>query len=291
MERDFQIIPYSDLHNSRELVENLFHEFGFVALSGVPQFIQTYTAFIESSKAFMQLDESERSRYSPKDKYCRGWSFGVEGFEGKLDTHKGSYYATIPEERAPAPNIWPDMTPFKESFLQLASIIYTCGEEILSLVGLPSNELTGLGRMLYYGPIANQDSYDNWCGSHRDHGLLTGLCPGVTFKDGECVPCPPGAGLYVQGKEIRLPQDSLIIQVGEAAELVSNGRFKATEHSVRKAYGGYERYSFAVFFDPPPDYIIDSNISTYDDRYKQGMKYAEWSKATYMKYNQSQEAV
>lgn len=287
MKQSFQTIAYPDLRHQKALVEDLFHKFGFIALEDVPGFVRAYQALIESAKHFVALPEEKRSLYSPFDKYTRGWSFGIEGFEEIIDSYKGSYYATVPEEWALSPNIWPSDASFRAAYVKLASIIYSCGETVLSLMSLPSTDLLGLGRLIYYGPVEKPDSTPYWCGTHRDHGLLTGLCPGVIFKEGVRVPHPPGSGLFVQGQGINISPETLIIQVGEASELFSNGKIKATKHEVRKAYGGYERYAFALFFDPPPSTIIDSTISTYNDRYTPGMRYAEWSKATYMKYNQA----
>ena len=69
----------------------------------------------------------------------------------------------------------------------------------------------------------------------------------------------------------------LLFQIGEVAELITNGAVTATEHEVRKAVGGYERFSFAHFITPMADYVMESALAKYNDRFSPGMTYGEWN--------------
>jgi isopenicillin N synthase-like dioxygenase len=71
------------------------------------------------------------------------------------------------------------------------------------------------------------------------------------------------------------------------AEHITNGAVTATEHEVRKAVGGCERYGFAHFITPQPDYIMKSTLSKYNDRFSQGIAYGEWSNRSYAKYSKT----
>jgi isopenicillin N synthase-like dioxygenase len=104
--------------------------------------------------------------------------------------------------------------------------------------------------------------------------------------EGKRVPKPEGTGLFIRGEEVLPPQDALLFQVGEVAELITNGAITATEHEVRKAVGGYERYSFALFINPPSDYIINTTLTKYNDRFSPGISYEDWSLLSLSKYNE-----
>ncbi|RKP35591.1 hypothetical protein BJ085DRAFT_28259 [Dimargaris cristalligena] len=144
-------------------------------------------------------------------------------------------------------------------------------------------------------PASKDDSpdFDSWCGWHLDHSCLTGLTA-AKFIDtrslaeserlGEAemqytskqlqtnlpaVACPdPQAGLYIKTRSnkvvrVRIPDDALAFQTGEALEIVSAGRLLATPHCVRgispncptnEASGppasSLSRNTFAVFIQP-----------------------------------------
>ena len=139
--------------------------------------------------------------------------------------------------------------------------------------------------VVYYAPVANEDkSYNpNWCGLHRENGLLILKMEKSYNPNNSLVARPKGSGLYIRGYEIVAPTNALLFQIGESAELITNGEIVATEHWVKKAYGGYSRYSLALFCDVPADTVINSTVTKYNDRYKPNMIYGEWSEASYNK--------
>lgn len=283
---DYQIFSYSKRHEQKEEITKHLHIYGFVAFIGVPKYSQAYQNYIKVARKFVHLTEKQKTSCSPENNNIRGWSYGIEKFNGMVDSHKGSYYAFVPEKTGEE-NIWPESFPeFKTYYLNLAQIIYNTGKDVMELVGVGRINTTGLGRMLYYAPIDLPDNTENpnWCGMHRDHSVITGLTAATFIKDGQVADQPEGSGLYVRGQAVPIPSDVLIFQVGETGELITNGTIVATEHLVKKAYGGYSRYAFAMFFDLPMDTVINSTITKYNDRYKPNMTYSEWTDAALSKY-------
>ena len=282
------VFDYSSLSAQKTRVVQAFHDKGVIAIQGVPGFVESYERLIESAQKFINLGHETQAKYTPPDAYGRGWSYGIETFNDVTDAFKGSYYATYPEHHAQSSNIWPygDVPDFKENYLNLVKIIFNMGKEIQPLVGLNVMDVSSVARMLYYGPVNDPNAVE-WCGEHRDHGLLTGLCPGICYLEGKRVPKPAGSGLFIRGEEFSAPKDALLFQVGEVADLMTNGAITATEHDVRKAVGGYERYSFALFTSPRPNYIIESKLTKYNDRFSQDMSYGEWNQRSFAKYNEN----
>ena len=278
MEDSIKIFDYDKLERSKDSLIRQFHKEGFIAIRNVPDYVQAYKNFITSAQSFTSLSHEERLKSQARDLYKRGWSYGDEAFDGVKDSFKGSYYAHIPEDEENSPNIWPPLPNFKKNYLALANIIFEAGREILPLIGMKLYNLSATARMLYYGPVyqSQNDNNPHWCGLHTDLVLLTGLCPAIYIKENNIVAKPKGSGLSINDKEVSVPDNVLLFQIGKVAELISNGKVSATEHLVNKAYGGYERYAFALFLDCERDYKIKSTVTKYNDRYKYGMTYGEW---------------
>ncbi len=161
--------------------------------------------------------------------------------------------------------------------------------------GIQLEEDSRLGRMLYYRKNDNNDN-PYWCGAHFDHGLFTVILPAVYFVNGEQIPEPAEAGLFVRtSKEEpfkKVPSDDLdvmMFQVGEFGQLATDDSIRATEHRVHKAVGAIERYTLAVFYGAPMDTpIYSKSILTADARYgaKSGepCTYRHWHEASFQRY-------
>lgn len=93
------------------------------------------------------------------------------------------------------------------------------------------------------------DDGDDYCGTHLDHSLLTALCPAMylfhlqSSQDSNKVepiqvPAPTAdAGLYIKsrnGKTVKaaIPPNCMAFQTGEALQLLTQGRLRATPHYV-----------------------------------------------------------
>jgi hypothetical protein len=89
---------------------------------------------------------------------------------------------------------------------------------------------------------------DDWCGTHLDHGCLTGLTSAM-FVDESKTPLEelasspdPKAGLYIHSRtgtvtKVAIPRDCLAFQTGQALEVITKGHLKAVPHFVKGAKG------------------------------------------------------
>lgn len=147
---------------------------------------------------------------------------------------------------------------------------------------------TTKARLLHYfppppsaaGTVEGEEDLDSWCGTHIDHGCLTGLTSAMYVDEGaqaldiskngvdlqELGAAPdPDAGLYIKDRhggivKVGIPRDCLAFQTGETLEVITKGRFKAVPHFVRgcreSKASGVARNTIAVFtrgflFRPP----------------------------------------
>ncbi len=168
---------------------------------------------------------------------------------------------------------------------------------------------TTKARLLYYFPAQREtqvslplyhqqqhDTFDDWCGWHKDHGSLTALLPGMLCGGDSGGGCgkPTNTyngttdtkqadvhqpGLYIQTRRpgelvhAQLSPTSLGFQLGETLEIMSRGRLRATPHAVKApptlGAFGMGRSSLAVFLQPtaeqklPP--LTDDNTNAEED--------------------------
>ncbi|KAH6609431.1 hypothetical protein Trco_002777 [Trichoderma cornu-damae] len=150
-----------------------------------------------------------------------------------------------------------------------------------------STSNTTKARLLHYFPqgasgAAAEGDEDDWCGTHLDHGCLTGLTSAMFIDEKEVSPAVPGAaslnggplppleelaaspdaaaGLYIRSRtgetvQVRIPRDCIAFQTGEALERITAGKFKAVPHFVRGVRAGVSdgrvaRNTLAVFTQP-----------------------------------------
>ncbi|KAJ7456587.1 Clavaminate synthase-like protein [Mycena latifolia] len=200
-------------------------------------------------------------------------------------------------------NIWPKddeagVEGFETAFKDLGKFIFQVGCELavacqpfvvshlndatVSLPQLISTSNTVKARLLHYfppspdsAPRGEDDSVDDWCGWHRDHSILTGLCSAMFLRETdfgvEMVPSPsPASGLYIRTRggdltKVSIPVDCLAFQTGEALEVATGGTLRATPHCVRVgATPGAERISretFALFMQPDVDQKLSSSCT------------------------------
>ncbi len=289
-----KIFQYQNLPDSKDEVTSMLHQKGFIAIQNVIGFKEARDKFFEQQKLFVALPDEVKERCVSQN-FC-GWAYGKECFEGIQDKSKGSYYANIsdPVDKNP----WPESLPeFRIAYINLATLIFNTAKEVLSLVGIGKNseleleQLSATGRMLYYG-IPERDDGNNrfWCGEHLDHGLFTGLCPAIYRQGDQIVDEPAEAGLYIKGRKISVPSDVLMFQVGETAELLSNGEITATEHYVKKPLNGaYERFAFALFCAPPNSLYLNPSNKSVIEKYQArlsggGMTFEQWNAKAFERY-------
>lgn len=308
------IIAYQDLLDATKTdehhrLESALLNTGIVAIRGVPGYVEKAENYINAARAFSALPDDVKQRYAPdRDAgQTEGYELGAEWFkdeqgEWKLDDKKASFYAFVPDMPC---NLWPAEVDLKTPYLALGELIFQTGKHILNVIGL--NEKAGLkhegfrgyGRMLHYHKEGNlTDANPDWCGAHLDHSLFTGLMPAYYYRDGQLVDEPEEAGLSIVPsygtafEKVHAEDRSLLLfQVGEFGQIASNDRIKATRHIVKKAKGGIERFTLAIFFNADPESIVKStSVLCQDERYTSNMNpdgtitYKEWERASFERY-------
>jgi len=200
-------------------------------------------------------------------------------------------------------NIWPKadeagVEGFESAFKDLGKFIFQVGCELavacqpfalshlndssMSLPQLISTSNTVKARLLHYFPPSpnaavteENDPVDNWCGWHKDHSLLTGLCSAMFLREGESgletVPSPsPASGLYIRTRggdltKVSIPVDCLAFQTGEALEVATGGTLRATPHCVRVGVAPgsnkVSRETFALFMQPDVDQHLSESCT------------------------------
>lgn len=308
------IISYNDLlepnhTTARKDVETALLSKGIVGIRDVPDFVAKSRHYIDAARQFSALESKIKLQYAPNRDTgdTEGYEIGAERFKNtagvwQVDDKKASFYAFVPDRTR---NKWPKESDLKTSYLALGELIFNTGKLLLNAMGL--NESVGLqhdlmygyGRMLHYHKENHlTNTNPDWCGAHLDHGIFTGLLPAYYFHNGQEVDEPAEAGLYItldenqKFEKIEASDKSILLfQVGEFGQLISNDRIRATRHIVKKAHNEIERFTFALFFNPDPNYIIHSQSKLIaDPRYAHyqspdgSISYATWEKASYEQY-------
>lgn len=154
------------------------------------------------------------------------------------------------------PNIWPDMPGFREDVLAYYAHVTGIGRRLFRgfalALGLdedhfedhlrhPPSQL----RLIHYPHDASAEDRPG-IGAHTDYEcftLLFATAPGLQIVDRH------GAWL-----DVPLIDGTLIMNVGDMMEIMSNGRYRATRHRVKQV--GEERYAFPLFFACDYDHVV-----------------------------------
>ncbi|KAF5355765.1 hypothetical protein D9756_004042 [Leucocoprinus leucothites] len=218
------------------------------------------------------LSQSEQEKYPEyygQNIWPRADEGGIEGFESAFK-NLGRFVFNVGCQLAAA------CQPFALSHLSDSS---------MSLPELISSSQTTKARLLHYFPPSPEESIskedepiDSWCGFHLDHSLLTGLCSAMFLRKGSngeptVVSSPsPSSGLYIRTRggdltKVSIPVDCLAFQTGEALEVATGGKLRATPHCVRVGASGSDavnisRQTFALFMQPNTDQLL-SPVQTF----------------------------
>lgn len=251
-------------------LRRVVHEVGFFYLvgHGVPP--ERAGALHAAARRFFDLPEGDRLAIeNVRSPQFRGYTrFGHERTNGRVD-HRDQIDigreqpARWPGPHEPAwlrlrgPNLWPpalpELRPAAEAWM---AALEALGARLLAAM----SEALGLARdhfveavsppevllkvIRYLGVEAGPGDLEGaqGVGAHRDTGFLTfvhqdGVGGLQVERDGELIDVPPIEG-------------SLVVNIGEMFQLVTNGYFKATVHRVVSPPPGVERISLAYFFNP-----------------------------------------
>lgn len=305
------IISYTDLLDpshllARQQLEAALLNKGIVGIRDVPDFENKSRAYIDAARRFSALEDMIKQQYAPNRDAndTEGYELGAEWFknengEWQIDDKKASYYAFVPDRTR---NKWPHEVDLKTAYLNLGELIFNTGKLLLNVmglnetIGLHHEQLVGYGRMLHYHKESDATNANpDWCGAHFDHGVFTGLIPAYYFRQGKEIDEPEEAGLYIargdstQFEKINADDKSvLLFQVGEFGQLASNDRIVATKHIVKKAKGGIERFTFALFYSGDENTVIKStSVLCNDARYQShdgSINYKTWEDASFARY-------
>jgi isopenicillin N synthase-like dioxygenase len=174
-----------------------------------------------------------------------------------------------------APNIWPEgIAGFRESTLSLYESFDNLGRRLLApiarTIGLPQDyfdDKVNLGnsilRVIHYPPMAPEPTPSVRAGAHEDINVITLLLgaeePGleVLSKKGEWLPINP-------------PPGSLVCNVGDMLQRLTNKRLRSTTHRVvnpPRERASKARYSLPFFLHFNPDFLIETLPQCVDARH------------------------
>lgn len=255
--------PADRLAVAREL-DRACVETGFLYIRGA-QFDQAlFERLLRRAKLYFALDhEAKMASYIGLSGNHSGYvpvgeeQFGTGTFDLKeaFDVNNDYPFA---KGRRPllGPNLWPGMPGFRDDVLAYYRHVQAIGHRLFGAFALalgldetyfephlrhPPSQL----RLIHY-PFDAEAEDRPGIGSHTDYEcftLLFATAAGlqVTDKGGEWVDVP-------------LVDGTMIMNIGDMMEILSNGRYVATKHRVKKVRE--ERYSFPLFFSCDYDHVI-----------------------------------
>lgn len=239
-------------------------EVGFLYLRGEQFKPELFAKMLDVTQAyFEQSEDIKLQNYIGLSQNHSGYvPIGEEQFSGNSYDLKEAYdinYDYQGESKGfplLGPTQWPDFPEFKTHVKAYYDHIRKIGEQIFSAFALALNQrenffashindATSQLRLIHY-PY-NPDIVDaQGIGAHTDYECFTLL-----------MPTAPGLQiLNKQGEWIDVPllENTLVMNIGDMMEILSNGRYLATKHRVKKVQE--ERYSFPLFCACNYDYVI-----------------------------------
>lgn len=239
-------------------------EVGFLYVTGAQLDGAPFRRLVARAKAYFALDpdikmksyigkSENHSGYVPvgEEKLGAGERDLKEAFDVNCDYRRS-------DGRRPllGPNLWPEMPGFREDVEAYYRHVTAIGHQLFRAFALalgldedhfdahlrhPPSQL----RLIHYPFDATAEDRPG-IGAHTDYEcftLLFATAPGLQIvnKQGQWIDVP-------------LVDDTMILNIGDMMEILSNGRYVATRHRVKKV--GQERYSFALFHACDYDYVV-----------------------------------
>ncbi|KAL1805882.1 hypothetical protein ACET3Z_028950 [Daucus carota] len=259
---DKESIPVIDISNLDDpkvahSIADAAEKWGFFQIvnHGVP--MEVLENAMEATRRFFELPVGEKIKHLQENSPTKNVRFGTS-FLPKADKvlEWKDYLSLLYVSEEESSNYWPSACRNEVMEFKKKSEIVV--EKLLKIllqrlnVDLNSKEslLMGSQRInLNYYPICPNPELTIGVGRHSDVSTLTFL-----LQDSV-------GGLYVQKMEtdhwIYVPpvDGSIVINVGDALQIFSNGKYKSAEHRVA-ANGSNNRISVPIFFNPRPHDII-----------------------------------
>lgn len=250
-------------------------ESGFLYIAGAQFEPALFRRLLDRTKRYFALDEQAKmacyiglsenhSGYVPvgEEQFGTGTCDLKEAFDVNCDY-------TLATGRRPllGPNLWPDAPGFRADVLAYYEHVTGIGRLLFRAFALalgleeshfdahlqhPPSQL----RLIHY-PYDAQAQDRPGIGAHTDYEcftLLFATAPGLQILD--------KSGRWI---DVPLIEDTMIMNVGDMLEVMSNGRYLATRHRVRTVQE--ERYSFPLFFSCDYDYLVTPLVRTDAPRY------------------------
>jgi isopenicillin N synthase-like dioxygenase len=154
------------------------------------------------------------------------------------------------------PNLWPAMPGFREDVTAYYRHVADIGRQLFGCfalaLGLPEDHFAPVLRnppsqlRLIHYPLDTAAEDRPGIGAHTDYEcftLLFATAPGLQVIDREG-----------EWTDVPLPGHGLVLNIGDMLEILSNGRYLATRHRVRKV--AQERYAFPLFHACDYDHVV-----------------------------------
>ncbi|KXZ73685.1 MULTISPECIES: isopenicillin N synthase family oxygenase [Acinetobacter] len=268
---DISLLNSDCLEDRMQVVQALDRackEVGFLYIQGEQFQPELFDKLKEIAESYFAQDENQKMQnYIGLSKNHSGYvPIGEEQFKANVYDLKEAYdinydYQEI-ENRRPllGPTQWPNDPQFKEQVLAYYQHIKAIGHQLFKAFALALEleedyfdahlkHAPSQLRLIHY-PF-NPNAEDQFgIGAHTDYECFTLLFP-------------TAEGLQVldkQGEWIDIPliENTMVMNIGDMMEILSNGRYLATKHRVKRVK--QERYSFPLFFSCNYDYIIQPII-------------------------------
>ena len=240
-------------------------EAGFLYIKGAQLDDAPFHRLVARAKAYFALDpdikmksyignSENHSGYVPvgEEQLGAGERDLKEAFDVNCDYRRR-------EGRRPllGPNQWPEMPGFREDVRAYYRHVTAIGHQLFRAFALalgldeghfdaylryPPSQL----RLIHY-PFDPAAEDRPGIGSHTDYEcftLLFATAPGLQIVDKQ--------GQWI---DVPLVEDTMILNIGDMMEILSNGRYVATRHRVKTVRE--ERYSFALFHACDYDYVVE----------------------------------
>lgn len=251
-----------------QALDRVCKEVGFLYIQGEQFQPELFNSLKKVAESYFAQDENQKMQnYIGLSKNHSGYvPIGEEQFKANVYDLKEAYdinydYQEI-ENRRPllGPTQWPNDPQFKEQVLAYYQHIKAIGHQLFKAFALALEleedyfdshlkHAPSQLRLIHY-PF-NPNAEDQFgIGAHTDYECFTLLFP-------------TAEGLQVldkQGEWIDIPliENTMVMNIGDMMEILSNGRYLATKHRVKRVK--QERYSFPLFFSCDYDYIIQPII-------------------------------
>jgi hypothetical protein len=267
-----QQISYIELMSNNDITKHIQNGFGedglgAIIITDVPNMDKRRLSLLKLVKEMGELPQDILKNYERPDiNYSLGWSRGKEMLKENInDDIKGSFYVDPDNEEN---NNWP-VKDLKYNCLGMSEIMYNVGYRVLlgcdkyleSIIknyecNLAKNLNKTKGRLLHYYENESKDnSKDNACSWHLDHGGLTVLTKSLYLDKYYKEQIENDLdGLYIKDRmgvthHVKIPENSLLCQVGEILQILSGGYLKATPHCVSMSNGKMTRETYPLFID------------------------------------------